>query len=93
MKKLLVLLLIGICGLAWRSEDFAKLVGLARPPAAVAQGQGTPAPPPGMSINEFADLAKKDPDAYRKFLASHQAPAERSPADKLMNFFARGKFE
>lgn len=44
-------------------------------------------------IAEFAELARKDPDAHRKFLASHQAPVERGPADKLMNFLAHGKYE
>ncbi|SDG72869.1 hypothetical protein SAMN05660652_00562 [Propionivibrio dicarboxylicus] len=44
-------------------------------------------------MNEFAELARKDPDAYRKFFASHQATTERNPADKLMNFFAHGKYE
>lgn len=46
-----------------------------------------------MSIQEFAKLSKTDPAAYQKLLASHQAPAERSAVDKLMNFLAHGKFE
>ncbi|WP_143009747.1 hypothetical protein [Propionivibrio dicarboxylicus] len=94
MKKLLILLLIGICGLAWRSEDLMKLVGLAHPSGDVSRFQGSPQQPPrGMTMNEFAELARKDPDAYRKFFASHQATTERNPADKLMNFFAHGKYE
>jgi len=46
-----------------------------------------------MSATEFADLAKKDPQAYQKFIHSLRAEDERSEVDKLMNFFARGKFE
>lgn len=47
----------------------------------------------GMSLTEYAQLAKTDPEAYRKLLASHQQKTERSELDKLMNFFSRLKYE
>ena len=46
-----------------------------------------------MSLTDFAELAKTDPDAYRKLLASHQQEPERREVDKLMNFFTRLKYE
>lgn len=46
-----------------------------------------------MRAAEFAELSKTDPDAYRKFLNSHQVEEERSEVDKLFNFLARGKYE
>lgn len=97
MKKLLLLLLIGICGLAWRSEDILKMIGMASQPSAAKAQLQMPAPgqkaPAGMSISEYAELARTDPDAYRKLFASHQQAEERSQVDKLMNFLAHGKYE
>lgn len=97
MKKWFLLLLIGICGLAWRSEDVLKLLGMASPPSAAQAQLQLPAPgqkaPAGMSIAEYAELARTDPEAYRKLFASHQQTEERSQVDKLMNFLARGKYE
>lgn len=46
-----------------------------------------------MSATEFADLAQKDPQAYQKFIGSLRIKEERSEVDKLLNFFARGKYE
>ena len=46
-----------------------------------------------MSLTEYAELARTDPDAYRKLIASHQQEPERSEVDKLMNFFTRLKYE
>lgn len=96
MKKLLLIFLIGICGFAWRSEEIVTMLGFAAtPPSMTPQYQPVSAekPPAGMSIAEFAELAKTDPDAYQKLFASHQQHAERSAIDKLMNFLARGKYE
>jgi len=42
---------------------------------------------------EYTELAKTDPEAYRKLMASHQQQPERSEIDKLMNFFTRFKYE
>lgn len=99
MKFLLVAVLISICAIGWRSESIMQAIGAARPAQASAvtvqslmtqPGAGAPA---GMSVSEYAELAKKDPDAYRKFVASHVQPAERSEVDKLMNLLAKGKYE
>ena len=49
--------------------------------------------PTGMTLTDYAELAKTDPDAYRKLFASHQQEKERSEIDKLMNFFTRLKYE
>jgi len=99
MKKLLLLLLIAICGIGYRSASFMEAIGMAKP--AVAQpvsieslmASADKKPPAGMSLTEYAELAKKDPDAYRKLFASHQQEPERSEVDKLMNFFTRLKYE
>lgn len=91
MKKLLLVFLFSICAIAWRSESIMSLVGIA-PPAAVSVAGVAPAAA-GMSLTEYAELAKSDPDAYRKLLASHQHDQERSEVDKLMNFFTRLKYE
>lgn len=95
MKTLLLLLLVALCGIAWRTPGILGALGAAPPDAPVAAPQAT-APDPAhkpMSLHEYAELAKKDPEAYRKFMDSLQQPAERSEVDKLMNFFARGKYE
>jgi hypothetical protein len=100
MKRLLILLLIAICGIGYRSATIMDTIGLAKPAAAsepaslaaliASGGQKAPA---GMSLTEYAELARKDPEAYRKLFASHQQDQERSEVDKLMNFFARLKYE
>ncbi|KRB79210.1 hypothetical protein [Noviherbaspirillum sp. Root189] len=46
-----------------------------------------------MSAAEFTELAKKDTQAYQKFIGSLRIEEERSEVDKLLNFFARGKYE
>lgn len=85
--------------LAWRSEDLANMLS-----AAIGNEPAQPlsleslAQKPGdgrraMTLEDFAELGKTDPAAYQKLLASHQAPAQRTEVDKLMNFLARGKYE
>ncbi len=101
MKRLLLMFVVSLCALAWRSPDLLAALGL----AATAQSSqasevsvadltkdGTGQAQPVMSIDEFARLSKTDPDATRKFLASHTVQ-ERNAADKLMNLFAHGKYE
>lgn len=95
MKRLLLLLLVALCGIAWRSADIMEGLGLARaqapaPAATLVPLSGGARP---MSLHEYAELAKTDPEAYRKLIDSMRAPQERSEVDKLMNFFARGKYE
>jgi hypothetical protein len=100
MKSLLIVLLISICAIAYRYEDvIGPLVGM-NTTQRVQQvsvndllDRDTNGGQQGMSIHEFANLAKTDPDAYRKFLQSHQQPEERNEVDKLMNLLARGKYE
>lgn len=99
MKKLLLILLFSICAIGWRSESIMAMIGLAKPlasPQSVAiESLTVPADKQatGMSLTDFAELAKTDPDAYRKLLASHQQEPERREVDKLMNFFTRLKYE
>jgi hypothetical protein len=92
--------LIAICGIGWRSEAIMQGLGLAQVKSeqqtysietlTVHQDKNTPK---GMSLTEYAELAKTDPDAYRKLFQSHQQDQERSEIDKLMNFFAHLKYE
>lgn len=100
MKMLIILLLIAICGFAWQSEPIMQALGLSMPHS----GKSTPlsiealtsarsGKTKGMSVHEYAELAKTDPHAYQKFMQSHQKNEERSEVNKLMNFFARGKYE
>ena len=99
MKKLLLILLFSICAIGWRSESIMAMIGLATPvvspQSAAIESLIVPAnaQAAGMSLKDYAELAKTDPDAYRKLLASHQQDAERSEVDKLMNFFTRLKYE
>ena len=99
VKKLLLILLFSICAIGWRSESVMQMIGLAGPvvsPQPVAVPSHTVpgnAQPAGMSLTQYAELARTDPDAYRKLLVSHQQQPERSEVDKLMNFFTRLKYE
>jgi len=100
MKKLLLLLLFAICAIGWRSEAIMQKLGMVNivsaPQSYSIQSLTVPAdekPPDGMSLTEYAELAKTDPDAYRKLFLSHQQEQERSEIDKLMNFFTRLKYE
>ena len=98
MKKLLLIFLFSIGVIAWRSESVMQMIGLAGSvvspqPVAVQSLTAGGAQPGGMSLTEYAELARTDPDAYRKLMASHQREPERSEIDKLMNFFTRLKYE
>jgi hypothetical protein len=106
MKSLLIMLLISICAIAWRSDDILLALRTAQQPAAPALNPGSipasaagliaasaPAGAKSMTIAEFAKLSKTDPQAYHKLLASHQVEEERGAVDKLMNFLAHGKYE
>lgn len=95
MKALLVMLLVGICGLGLRSPEIMQAIGLAgtAQDPSISVASMTPPQTP-MTAQEFAELSKTDPHAYAKFINSYQVTApERSEVDKLMNFLARGKFE
>ncbi|TFW08318.1 hypothetical protein E4K72_07855 [Oxalobacteraceae bacterium OM1] len=99
MKSLLLLLILSICAIAWRSEDIVNALAkggvmpgssghmnIQSMTASSAGGMKT------MSVNEFAELSKSDPKAAQKFLQS-RTQADRTGADKLMNLLARGKYE
>jgi hypothetical protein len=99
VKKLLLVFLISICTIGWRSESIMQLLGLAKSAASpqtlsleslTAAADKSPA---GMSLSDFAELARTDPEAHRKLFQSHQQQAERSEVDKLINFFTRLKYE
>jgi hypothetical protein len=92
--------IVGICALGLRSPEIMQAIGVAgsaQDPAAVtamkladvAVQTATHQP---MTAAEFAELSRTDPNAYQKYINSHQMQ-ERTEVDKLMNFFARGKFE
>ena len=94
VKTLLLMLIVAVCALAWRSDELMELIG-ARPqrvPALtiVEKDRATHRP---MSAHEFAELSKTDPAAYQRFINSYRVEEERSEFDKLMNFLARGKYE
>lgn len=101
MKKLLLLLLISLCAIGWRSETIMQTLGLANalPEAETVSiesliAQAGKKPDNAMSLSDYADRAGKDPDAYRKLLQSYEEePPPRSQIDKLMNFFAHLKYE
>lgn len=95
MKKLLLLLLVSLCAVAWRSEEIMRGLGMARTTAAPSTPsvQAGPSGHKAMTMAEFAELSKTDPQAYRKLINSLQVPEERSEVDKLMNFLAHGKYE
>lgn len=99
VKRLLFLLLFSICAIGWRSESIMQMMGMAdpivSPPTASGQSPGAPAngQSGGMSLAEYAELAKTDQAAYRKLFASHQQEPERSALDKLINLFTRLKYE
>jgi hypothetical protein len=98
VKSLLIMLVIGISVIGMRSPEIMKAIGV----AGTAQDPGisvstmtaaTKAVPKPMTALEFAELSKTDPNAYQKFINSHQQKTERGEVDKLMNFLAKGKFE
>ena len=101
MKTMLLMLIVGICALAWRTPEVMQVVGLAnkaQDPARITtsalRAESTAVQHKPMSPQEFAERSKTDPYAYQKFINSLQVPdQERSSVDKLMNFLARGKYE
>ena len=88
MKTLLIMFVVGICALGLRSPEIMQAVGV----AASAQDPARIELAAPMSSDEFAQLSKTDSGAYRKFIDSYQLQ-ERGEVDKLLNFFARGKYE
>lgn len=98
MQSLLFMLLIGICAIGLRSPEIMQAIGIAGsaqdPGISVSSITATgKSALKAMTAVEFAELSKTDPNAYQKFIHSHQQKPERSEVDKLMNFLARGKFE
>jgi hypothetical protein len=98
MKSLLIMLLISMCAVAWRSDDIRQVLGVAQRAAAPATaatltaGTAKPGHKP-MSIAEFQELSKTDPQAYHKLVNSMRVEEDRGEVDKLMNFLAHGKYE
>lgn len=99
MKKLLLLLIVSICVMGWRSPQIMETLGVAgkTQPASATLGAmletSHPAEHKSMTAHEFAALAANDPQAYQKFLDSRKVKQERSELDKLFNFLSRGKYE
>lgn len=97
MKKLLVMMIVALCAIAWRSPDIMHAIGVAgfvdeSNTLATKGASASASPNKQMSVDEFATLNKTDQQAYQKFLNSFQ-DQERSDVDKLMNLLARGKYE
>lgn len=99
MKTLLIMLIVAICAIGWRSPDLLQAIGLAsaaQDPARISvEALTSPQAPAGqkaMTAAEFAELSKTDPHAYQKYINSFQVQ-ERNEVDKLFNFLARGKYE
>lgn len=97
MKTLLVMLIVAICAIGWRSPDIMHAIGLAsaaQDPATISMELLTlPQASSGqksMTAAEFVELSKADPKAYQKYTSSFQVQ-ERNEVDKLFNFLARGK--
>lgn len=95
----MIMLLVAICAIGWRSDDILQAIGAAnaaQDPATISIDMLTLQQPPAgqrpMSAAEFSELSKTDPDAYRKFVRSYEV-RERSEVDKLLNFLARGAYE
>jgi len=99
MKKILLLLLFAICTTGYRSETIMQMLGMVKTTPAPQSYSiqsltiSTDKRPRGLSITEYAELAKTDPGAYRKLFQSSQQEEERSELDKLMNLFTRLKYE
>lgn len=100
MKTMLLMLLVSLSAIAWRSPDIMQTIaaaGHAQDPAVlkiggVAPSSSASAPRP-MSAEEFDQLSKTDPQAYQKYINSFKAETQRSEVDKLMNLLAHGKYE
>jgi hypothetical protein len=99
MKTLLIVLIVALCGIAWRSPDLLQAIGAAnarQDPATISVEDLTAQQPSAahspMTATEFAELSKTDPRAYQKYINSFQVQ-ERTEVDKLFNFLARGKYE
>lgn len=98
MKTLLLLFIVGICAIGLRSPEIMQAIGVAgsaQDPGVVAAAKlpdisVTKHRP--MSVDQFVELSKIDPNAYQKYLNSHQMQG-RTEVDRLMNFFTRGKYE
>jgi len=100
VKTLLVILIVSICVIAWRSPDIMQAIGMAsarQDPATISvedlTARQAAAEQKPMTAVEFAELSKTDPNAYQKYLNSFQVQEERSELDKLFNFLSRGKYE
>lgn len=99
VKILLLMLIVGLCGLGLRSPEIIEAIGVAgaaQDPAKVTAAKLIDSPQaaahPPMTASEFAELNKRDPGAYQKYLNSHRMQ-ERTEVDKLLNFFSRGQYE
>lgn len=99
MKTLLIVLIVSLCAIGWRSPDIMQAIGMAfvkQDPATISiedfAAKAAPSGQKPMTAAEFAELSKTDPHAYQKYINSFQVQ-ERTEVDKLFNFLARGKYE
>jgi hypothetical protein len=106
MKKLFLLLLFAICTIFWFNEPIMKKLGMLNT-ASATQSYSLPKsnfilpdpvpedkkPPVCMSLAEYTEQAKTNPNAYNLLLQCGQQEEDRTEFDKLMNFFSRLKYE
>jgi hypothetical protein len=106
MKKLFVLLLIAICVIAWFNEPIMNKLGMVKT-ATAKQSYSLPKsnfilpdpvpedkkPPVCISLAEYTEQAKTNPNAYNLLLQCGQQEEDRTEIDKLMNFFSHLKYE
>jgi hypothetical protein len=98
MKTLLILFLVSMCIVAWRSDDVADMiqgVSAVKPMAMTGAGAtmfSTTQQPVAVSLENIAEFGRNAPQAGRAF-AEREQQTDRTGVDKMMNFLARGSFE
>ena len=97
-KTFLLILAIGVIG--WYSWPNMKKMGVVKTVSVPQSNFILPAPEPPankptpcMTLAEYTEQAKTDPNAYYKLLLCPQQDQERTSFDKLMNLFAHAKYE
>ena len=106
MKKLLLPLLFAICAIGWFNEPIIKKLGIVKT-ASATQSYSLPKSnfilpdqvsedkklSACMSLAEYTEQAKTNPNAYYGLFQCGQSEEDRTKFDKLMNFFAHLKYE
>jgi len=98
MKKILILFL-AVCAIGWYREPLLQKISPAKAASGPQSNFIIPDPVPHeskpvacMTLTEFTEQIKTDPNAYNKLLLCDQQQ-ERTSFDKLMNLFSLAKYE